>query len=167
MRQKVQSASVNSNTQGTKNYVRIKELRIIVRILLRSQANAHATKKFVQISECSNYRVFELTGVHRSNIICHSIRMGAGLAVFKSDWSRASLRVSPYKDQLLSSSSLTDTNALRNTRRKAEAHQEQYFTKMWIRIFRKFSEMLGKNFGKFSDQSKSSENRWKRFQFIF
>ena len=50
-------------------------------------------------------------------------KYGVGLVVFKSDWSRAGLRIdllvfvySPYEDRLLSSSSLTDSNALIKTR---------------------------------------------------
>ena len=77
--------------------------------------------------------------------------MGVGLAVFKSDWSRAGLRISSYEDLLLSSSSLTDSNTLINTWRKAELQRKQYFAKTCIKTVRKFSEMLGKMFKKFSE----------------
>ena len=91
-------------------------------------------------------------------IICHSISMGIGLAVFKSDWSRPGLRIFPYENRLLSSNSLTDSNALIKTRRKAEVHRKQYFEKTCIKIFRKVSEMLEKIFGIVKNCQKTVKN---------
>ena len=62
LKSKIQSASVNLNSQGTKKFVRIVGL-----ILLRSEA--HGTKRFVRVSECSNYRVFESTDVNCSTFL--------------------------------------------------------------------------------------------------
>ena len=70
-----------------------------------------------------------------------------GPAVSQSDCSKASpyqLRYNkfPYEDGLLSS--LTNLNALINALRKEEVHRKQHFLKTFIKVYQKFSGMLGK-----------------------
>ena len=57
----IQSTSVNLNTQETKNLFEFANVQIIGQNLLGTEVRG--TKKFVQIKECSNYRLFELTDV--------------------------------------------------------------------------------------------------------
>ena len=59
------------------------------------------------------------------------------------------LRISPYEDRLLSLSSLIDSSALINSRRKAELHRKQNFAK-------NLHENITKIFG----------NAWKIFRIV-
>ena len=71
--------------------------------------------------------------------------MGIRLAVFKSDWWRASLHmdllvfvwacICPYKDRILSSITLTDSNALINTGQNVEVCPKQHIAKICNKLF--------------------------------
>ena len=54
----------------------------------------------------------------------------------------AGLRIFRYEDWLPSSSIFTDSNALRNTR-KEKIQRKRYLVRTCVKIFRKFSGMLG------------------------
>ena len=89
------------------------------------------------------------------NIICHWISTGVVPASLQYDWSRAGLRTFPYEDRLPKSYCFVGSNALKNTLSKAKIHKKRYFLKTCIKMFQKFSEMLGRIFGKVENCQKT------------